>query len=253
MIDEGFSIARVVRARHAMPWRAEFQGIAPRWARRALDIVAGAAGLLIVGLPLLLLMLLVRLSSPGPAIFRQVRVGQGGRPFKLYKLRSMRTGAGGPHYTAAGDTRVTRLGAFLRKTSLDELPQLWNVLIGQMTLVGPRPETPLLAMAYPPECQWVFAHRPGLTGPAQVRMRDADVLGPAGEATDEVYLTRIVPARSHYESAFLSDPTLAATFGVLFDTVRHLLGKPPRGGLGPGASGAPAAQRDHASAGGRVS
>jgi lipopolysaccharide/colanic/teichoic acid biosynthesis glycosyltransferase len=199
-------------------------GIAPSRARRALDAALALVGLAIAGLPLLLLMLAVRLESPGPALFRQVRLGQGGRPFRLCKLRSMRVDSTGPDFTATGDPRVTRLGRFLRRTSLDELPQLWHVLRGDMTLVGPRPETPALAAGYPAASRWVFAHRPGLTGPAQIRLRDADVLGPAQHATLDTYLNLIVPARTRIEATFLSHPTLWATIRVLVDTVRHLVG-----------------------------
>jgi lipopolysaccharide/colanic/teichoic acid biosynthesis glycosyltransferase len=191
-----------------------------------MDIVVGAGALAALGLPLLALMLAVRLTSRGPALFRQIRLGQGGRPFQLYKLRSMRVGGSGPEITAAGDARVTRLGRFLRATSIDELPQLWHVIRGQMTLVGPRPETPALAAGYPPECRWVFAFRPGLTGPAQVRLRDSDVLPPGVPVDTEAYLTWLVPARTAVEARYLASPTLLATLGVLADTVRHLLGRP---------------------------
>jgi lipopolysaccharide/colanic/teichoic acid biosynthesis glycosyltransferase len=213
--------------------RARASGIGPGVSRRALDVVVSGIGLAVAAVPLLVVLLLVRLESPGSALFRQIRVGQGGRLFTLYKVRSMRAGASGPDYTAVGDPRVTRLGGLLRRTSIDELPQLWNVLRGDMTLVGPRPETPVLAVGYPQACRWVFAHRPGLTGPAQVRMRDADVLGPAAEATAEFYLNRIVPARNAFEFAFLADPTVRATLGVIADTVRHLLGRPVRASRQP--------------------
>src|SRR5437763_17067701 len=169
------------------------QGVGPGLPRRALDVVAGLAGLALVGLPLLALMLLVRLTSPGPALFRQVRLGQGGRPFVIYKLRSMRLNTGGPEITMSGDPRVTRLGRFLRRTSLDELPQLWHVLRGQMTLVGPRPETPTLAGGYPPRCRFVFAYRPGLTGTAQVRMRAAGVMGGGADPEPGRCVVEVVP------------------------------------------------------------
>jgi lipopolysaccharide/colanic/teichoic acid biosynthesis glycosyltransferase len=201
-------------------------GVGPGLSRRAFDVVAGLFGLLIVGLPLLVLMIAIRLTSPGPALFRQIRLGQGGRPFALVKLRSMRVGASGPEVTAAGDTRVTPLGRFLRSTSLDELPQLWHVVRGHMTLVGPRPETPALAAAYPPECQWIFRYRPGLTGPAQVRLRDRDVLPPGALVDTSTYLTRLVPARVALDAQFLAQPTLRAAAGVVADTVRHILGRP---------------------------
>lgn len=201
------------------PW----PGWKPGKARRGLDIMVSLGALAVAGLPLLLLMAAVRLGSRGPALFRQVRVGQGERVFTLLKLRSMRVDPGGPEITAAHDPRVTRLGAVLRRTSLDELPQLFNVLRGDMTLVGPRPETPALAVTYPATCRWIFAYRPGLTGPAQVRMRDADVLGTA-PPTPQNYVSVVVPARIRIEAAYLATPTVPATLGVLVDTVRHLLG-----------------------------
>lgn len=201
-------------------------GVGPGLARRALDVVAGLAGLALIGLPLLVLMAAVRLTSPGPALFRQIRLGQGGRPFELAKLRSMRIGESGPEITAAGDARVTRLGRFLRSTSLDELPQLWHVVRGTMTLVGPRPETPALAAGYPPDCQWIFRYRPGLTGPAQIRLRDRDVLPPGVLVDTTTYLTRLVPARVALDAQFLAQPTLRNEGGVIADTIRHIIGRP---------------------------
>jgi lipopolysaccharide/colanic/teichoic acid biosynthesis glycosyltransferase len=198
----------------------------PSAARRALDVLVGTVGLSLAAVPLLVLMLAVRLTSPGPALFRQERLGQGGRPFRLVKLRSMRVDGTGPEYTAADDPRITRLGRFLRTTSLDELPQLWHVLRGEMTLVGPRPETPALAAGYPAGCRWVFAYRPGLTGPAQVRLRDADMLPAGAEVDTDTYLSLLVPARTAVEARYLARPTLWATLQVLGDTVRHLLGRP---------------------------
>jgi lipopolysaccharide/colanic/teichoic acid biosynthesis glycosyltransferase len=203
-------------------------GVAPSPLRRVLDVVVAAGGLLIGGGPLLLLMAAVRLDSSGPALFRQIRLGQGGLPFTMYKLRTMRVDTAGPEVTAHDDARLTRIGRWLRRTSLDEIPQLWNVLRGEMTLVGPRPETPGLALGYPVGCRWVFAYRPGLTGPAQVRLRNVDGWGPTDEIRLANYFARVVPARTALDARYLAKPTLAATFGVLADTARHLVGRPPR-------------------------
>jgi len=215
----------VVRALRGAPAHRR-AGIGPGAARRALDLLVAVLGLAVLGVPMLLLMFAVRVESAGPALFRQVRIGQGGRPFTLYKLRSMRVGAGGPEVTAGADPRVTWLGQRLRSVALDELPQLWNVLRGHMTLVGPRPETVALAARYPAACQWVFAYRPGLTGPAQVRLHDADLFGAQSAVDTGAYLERVVPARTTIEARYLSDPTLRATLEVLADTVRHLAGRP---------------------------
>ncbi|WP_430377899.1 sugar transferase [Streptomyces sp. B1-3] len=154
-----------------------------------------------------LLAVLVRLTSGPPALFRQPRIGAGGTEFTLYKFRSMRDGCAGPGITAGADPRVTRVGRQLRRLGLDELPQLWNVLRGDMTLVGPRPEIPELARCYPPEHQWVFRHRPGLTGPCQLRSREfADRLDGRPDP-EEYYLTVLVPQRVALDAEFLAHAT----------------------------------------------
>ncbi|MFI0404866.1 sugar transferase [Actinomadura sp. 3N508] len=199
-------------------------GVAPSRGRRVLDVTGALAGLLLLSVPLLTIYLLVRLTSRGPGVFRQTRVGQGGRPFVMYKFRTMRQGVGGLTVTANCDPRLTKVGKLLRQWSLDELPQFVNVLRGQMTLVGPRPETYDLAVHYDADSRWIFDHRPGLTGVSEVRFRDFDVLGP-GEEVDLVnYIERIVPARVAVDAVYLRDPSLRATFGALWDTVKHVLG-----------------------------
>lgn len=202
----------------------EHEGVSPVLSRRLLDIVAAGFGLLVLALPMVLVYVLVRRSSPGPGFFSQVRVGQGGRPFSMYKFRTMRTGLAGGLVTASHDPRLTKIGVFLRRTSIDELPQLWNVLRGDMTLVGVRPETYGLAVLYPQSRRWVFDHRPGLTGPAQIRFRDFDILGPGEEVDTSVYIDRVVPAREAIDALFLRTPTFGATLRTLFDTVRYFLG-----------------------------
>jgi lipopolysaccharide/colanic/teichoic acid biosynthesis glycosyltransferase len=200
------------------------RGVAPGAARRALDLVAGAAALLLSTPLILLVALAVKLSSPGPVIFRQVRVGQAGLPFTLYKFRTMRPGTSGPEVTRGSDPRITRVGKLLRTTGIDELPQFVNVLRGDMTLVGPRPETPALAERYPAECRVVFRHRPGLTGPTQVRLRDKDVLPPRGVADLEgYYLRELVPTRVALDFSYLDDPSLARTIGMLWRTAVYVL------------------------------
>lgn len=201
-------------------------GVPPSRPRRVLDVAGALTGLLLLSVPLLLIYVLVRLSSPGPGVFRQTRVGQGGRPFTMYKFRTMRQGVGGLTVTANCDPRLTKVGKLLRQWSLDELPQLVNVLRGQMTLVGPRPETYDLAVHYAADCRWVFDHRPGLTGVSEVRLRDFDVLGPDEEVDLANYIERIVPARVAVDAVYLRDPSMRATFGALGDTVKHILGIP---------------------------
>jgi len=151
---------------------------------RALDLVAAVALVLLLAPLLLLLALIIKLDSPGPVLFRQPRVGRGRRHFLVAKFRTMQHGAdhdvhrdymlaliesGTPAPKLAGDARVTRFGAFLRRTSLDELPQLWNVLRGEMSLVGPRPALPYELEQYKPwHCRRVLEAKPGITGLWQV-------------------------------------------------------------------------------------
>ncbi|MBU6427494.1 MAG: sugar transferase [Cyanobacteria bacterium REEB65] len=129
--------------------------------------------LVVLGPLLLLVALAVRIDSPGPALFTQDRVGRFGRRFRIYKFRTMRTDLSGPLLTQTNDPRITRLGRFLRRTSLDEFPQLWNIFIGQMSFIGPRPEVPgIVATEYTPEQKGVLNVRPGLSGWSQVHGRD---------------------------------------------------------------------------------
>ncbi len=218
-----------------MPWLRP--GIPPSSARRILDV---AVAVFVLGLTLPLLFVLAgaaRVSTGGTAIYRQRRVGQGGIPFTLYKFRTMRPGVTGPEVTAPGDHRVTRLGAVLRRTSLDELPQLVNVLLGNMTLVGPRPESVELASRYPHEFAFVFQYRPGVTGPSQVLVRDEKVLGYAADVED-FYLSELVPHRIATDLSFLRAPTLASTVRWLVTTALYLIGVTvPRLAAGKGASG----------------
>jgi lipopolysaccharide/colanic/teichoic acid biosynthesis glycosyltransferase len=150
-------------------------------ARRLRDLIAASVGLSILWPLILILVMLIKLDSPGPAIFKQTRVGYRGRPFTLYKFRSMVVGAEGKQVITdfrthkfellkppGRDPRVTKIGWILRRTSLDELLQLLNVVKGDMSLVGPRPETPAIVDTFPPAYHLRHETRPGLTGLAQV-------------------------------------------------------------------------------------
>jgi lipopolysaccharide/colanic/teichoic acid biosynthesis glycosyltransferase len=141
--------------------------------KRAFDIAASGLGLIVLSPLLAIIALAIRLDSAGPVFHRTTRVGKNGKPFRLVKFRSMIAGADqqGSGITAAGDARITRIGAFLRRRKLDELPQLWNVLMGQMSFVGPRPEDPRYVEHYTEEQRQVLAARPGITSPASLVYR----------------------------------------------------------------------------------
>jgi lipopolysaccharide/colanic/teichoic acid biosynthesis glycosyltransferase len=157
----------------------------------------------------------------------------------MLKFRSMRPSAGGPEVTASGDPRVTRFGGFMRSTSIDELPQLLNILRGDMTLVGARPETVALALRYPPELWSVFRYRPGLTGPAQLFFRWSEELDRA-EDVEGYYLSRQVPERVPMDLRYLTRPTLATTFALILATVAKVVHVPQllSGGAARSPSGA---------------
>ena len=198
-------------------------GVGP--ARRLTDVAVSLV-LLALALPVLLVAAgLVLLLEGRPVFFTQQRVGEGGRPFRLLKLRSMTPGEPGPGVTAAHDARVTRIGAVLRRTAVDELPQLWHVLRGEMTLVGPRPESVHLAAGYPESCRFVLAVRPGLTGPAQLAYRERAAVPPPGWTDQESwYLSVLVPLRVQADLEFLRRPTVWRSLACLVRTAAFLAG-----------------------------
>jgi lipopolysaccharide/colanic/teichoic acid biosynthesis glycosyltransferase len=191
--------------------------------RRAVDVAASGLALVLL-LPLMsAIACVVKLSSPGPVIFSQERVGRGSRIFRLHKFRSMRVSSGGPSVTADGDARVTRAGRFLRKLKLDELPQFWNVLVGDMSIVGPRPEVPRYVELYTARQRKVLSIRPGITGPTQLRYRcEEDLL--SRQADVESYYTQVLmPAKLESDleyverRAWRSDIAIVlATAGAVF-------------------------------------
>ena len=193
--------------------------------KRLVDVVVSALALLILSPILLLLALAIRLDSPGPAIFRQERVGRGGRNFRICKFRSMRIGADkGPQLTARGDDRITRMGRLVRKGKLDELPQLWNVLKGEMSLVGPRPEVPRYVAMYTQGQRNVLLMRPGLTDPASLAYRNENDLLDAGQDRERTYVEDIMPRKLALNYGYILHFSLWGDISLLFRTVFALLG-----------------------------
>ena len=191
--------------------------------KRVFDLCA-AAIILIVSVPLLVMIAIaVKLDSPGPILFTQIRVGRGGRLFRLYKFRSMFLHAEqGSPITAAADARITRLGAILRPLRLDELPQLINVLKGEMSLVGPRPEPPSIVKRYTPEQRQVFDARPGITGPTQLAWLDEAGRFPAGLNAAEHYVGELLPQKLQMDVRYVQTRTFLGDLGILFLTPLRL-------------------------------
>jgi len=177
--------------------------------KRGLDFVVAALGLLLFGWLILLCAALARLSTGASGFFRQQRVGRQGRLFWIVKLRTMRPSSG-PQTTATAqnDPRITRLGAFFRRYKLDELPQLWNVLRGEMSLVGPRPDVPGFADQLQGPARAILDLRPGITGPAALAFRHEEALLAAAEDPERLNSEVLFPAKIDLNLRYLHDYTL---------------------------------------------
>ena len=156
-------------------------------------------------------------TSGGPVIFRQERVGRGGRTFVLYKLRTMRPARGGPQVTAGDDARVTRVGGILRRTKLDELPELWNVFKGDMSLVGPRPEVPRYVDLDNPTWRLVLEARPGITDPVTLRLRNEEaLLTEVNGGREQFYLGMLQPFKLEGYLEYLRERSWRSDVKVLW-------------------------------------
>jgi lipopolysaccharide/colanic/teichoic acid biosynthesis glycosyltransferase len=188
----------------------------PRWSEGLLAL----AGLILSAPVIALAGLAIAVSSGAPIFFRQRRVGQHGREFELYKLRTMNHSVGGPQITRGDDVRITRLGKFLRQTKLDELPTLWNVLRGDMSLVGPRPEVPCFVKLEDPMWQKILTVRPGITDPVTLRLRsEAELLtGIAGD-TEQYYVDELQPVKLKGYVAYLEERDWRSDLKILLGTM----------------------------------
>jgi lipopolysaccharide/colanic/teichoic acid biosynthesis glycosyltransferase len=193
-------------------------------AKRALDLIISAAGTILLSPLMLILAIWIKLDSKGPIFYRGERVGKDGELFRMYKFRTMVVEADrmGPAVTYKEDPRVTNAGKFLRRTKLDELPQLINVLKGEMSLVGPRPEDPSYVAHYIAEQRQVLRVKPGVTGPTQLEYRnEASIL--EGQTADEEYLNQIMPAKLELDLHYVRNRSLALDLKILWQTATTLL------------------------------
>ncbi len=190
--------------------------------KRLFDVICSALGLLVLAPLLLLVAVWIKLDSPGPALFRQTRVGRHGRPFTIHKFRTMRVEPGAA-ITVGVDPRITRCGQVLRQTKLDELPQLWDVLRGAMSLVGPRPELPRYVELYPADLrERVLAVRPGITDPASLAFsREAELLAAAADPERE-YRDVIMPAKLKLSADYAAQANLATDLRLIAATLARV-------------------------------
>jgi lipopolysaccharide/colanic/teichoic acid biosynthesis glycosyltransferase len=194
-----------------------------RTAKRALDV--GFAGIALAVLwPLMAAIAAsVKLDSAGPVLFRQRRVGLRGVPFTILKFRSMFAGASGPSVTAAADARVTRVGRFLRRYKLDELPQLWNVLVGDMSLVGPRPEVERYVRLFPDAYARILTVRPGLTDYASLEYRNEEATLSRWPDAEAAYTQIVLPAKIALYHRYLDEMSLRTDAALVLRTLAALV------------------------------
>lgn len=194
--------------------------------KRGFDVALSLAALLLLWPLLLVIALCVRADSPGPVFYRQERVGRAGVPFWIHKFRTMAVGAEAQGMLTIGDdARITRSGRWLRRTRLDELPQLWDVLRGAMSLVGPRPEVPRYVALYPSELRLqVLAVRPGITDPSSLEFLDEASLLAAAVDPEREYVEVILPRKLRAAADYASRATLWTDLGVLWRTACRLWG-----------------------------
>jgi lipopolysaccharide/colanic/teichoic acid biosynthesis glycosyltransferase len=190
--------------------------------KRAFDIFASIFGIIVFSPILILLILVIAVSSGLPVFFFQVRVGRGGRDFRLAKFRTMAVFRGAEMGTFdAGDSRrVNEVGRILRKAKLDELPQLWNVLKGDMSLVGPRPEVRKWVDAYSVRWSRVLAVRPGITDPASIMFRDEEELLASSSDPETMYRVEILPKKLDYYEAYVNSHTFWGDIVLILKTLR---------------------------------
>lgn len=189
--------------------------------KRVFDIVFALTFLVLLSPLLLVFSLLVALTSPGGAFFRQVRVGKEGRAFRLLKFRTMRQGSEAKGQLTIGgrDPRVTGVGYFLRKTKLDELPQLWNVLCGDMSVVGPRPEVPRYVDLYTPEQRAVLSVRPGITGMASIDYIDENEILARASDPESAYVRDVMPAKLALDLRYVRERSFALDLRIISATI----------------------------------
>jgi lipopolysaccharide/colanic/teichoic acid biosynthesis glycosyltransferase len=195
-------------------------------AKRLFDLIGASLALLLLAPLLLLVALAIRLDSPGPVFFRQERVGKGGVPFRIHKFRTMRADAPalGPQVTVGRDARITRVGHWLRNRRIDELPQFIDVLLGRMSLVGPRPEVPRFVAHYPAAlAARVLAVRPGITDPASLAHIDEASLLAGSADPERTYIDQILPHKLALQADYAARATLGSDLAVLVRTLCVLL------------------------------
>lgn len=192
---------------------------------RFFDIIFSIIGLVILSPLFIVLYLLIRIESKGGGFYSQERIGKNGKPFKLFKFRSMRIGSDKKGLITIGekDNRITKTGFILRKYKLDELPQLWNVFIGDMSLVGPRPEVKKYTDLYTEEQKQVLQVRPGITDWASIKYVDENKILGESKDPDDAYVNLIMPNKIKLNMVYIQHQTLGEYFKIIFTTFKEIV------------------------------
>jgi len=195
--------------------------------KRAFDIVASGMGLIVLSPLFLILAIWIKVDSRGPVFYRQIRVGRGNKDFRLFKFRSMRPDSDKLGLITVGghDPRVTRSGYYIRKYKLDEFPQLINVFIGDMSLVGPRPEVRKYVDMYTPEQMRVLSVRPGITSLASIRYRNENDILAAADDPDKCYIEKIMPDKLAIDLEYVEHANLWNDIKLIFSTFKEIIAK----------------------------
>lgn len=193
---------------------------------RLFDILFSTIGLLVLSPLFLIIYIIIIIESKGGGFYSQTRVGKNGIPFAIYKFRSMRTDADKHGLITVGgrDPRITRIGYYIRKYKIDELPQLWNVLMGDMSLVGPRPEVQKYVDLYTEEQRKVLSVRPGITDYASIEYVDENILLAKSDDPDKTYIEVVMPAKIKLNMKYINNKSLKEYFKIIFLTLAKIVG-----------------------------
>lgn len=191
--------------------------------KRLLDILFSAVGLVILSPLILYISIRIKMDTSGNIFYKQKRVGKNGKEFFLYKFRTMRAGSDKVDLLTYGnDSRITAFGQFLRRYKLDELPQLVNVMAGNMSLVGPRPEVKKYVDLYTPEQKKILSVRPGITDEASIRFYNENEILAAQSQPEQYYINHIMPEKIKLNQAFIENPTVANYFRIISSTIKKI-------------------------------
>ena len=192
--------------------------------KRIFDITLSLFGLIILLPFMLIIAILIKFDSKGPIFFKQIRVTKGGREFKILKYRTMRVGSDKySQITVGKDERITKIGSFLRKYKLDEIPQLINVLIGDMSLVGPRPEVPKYVALYTDEQKEILKVRAGITDYASIEFSNENDLLALEEDSEKAYIEKIMPKKIELNKKYLSETSVLTDIRIILLTIKKIL------------------------------